>query len=287
MTTTPRPRVWTALTALVVVLPASIAVQIPIALVLIGLRMSETGEGGEEAAEWLQEYAVSAGGFFIFLVSAQIVYAAFALIPARLSPVPLRERLGLVPGRISFPAMLLVAIGSILLLHAAELAWDVFFDQPSEHLIGLTRAFVETSLPVGLGLAAAASILPGFCEEILCRGYVQRRLLLRFPAPVAIGVTSLAFALMHFDPQHIVSVVPLALWLGYVGWRAASTWPSIMCHVFVNALSFGLLVLAGDEILDSVELRFGGAWFVLSVPTFIAAVFVLERGARPYTRYPE
>jgi membrane protease YdiL (CAAX protease family) len=52
------------------------------------------------------------------------------------------------------------------------------------------------AVPFVLFIAA----FPGFNEELLFRGYIQRRLLARWSPWLAISVTSALFALMHVMP---------------------------------------------------------------------------------------
>ncbi len=78
------------------------------------------------------------------------------------------------------------------------------------------------------------SLAPGFMEELLFRGYIQSRLLKRWPAGWAILVSSVLFGLLHIMPQAVVFATVVGLWLGVVAWRTNSVWPGIACHAFVN-----------------------------------------------------
>jgi membrane protease YdiL (CAAX protease family) len=125
-----------------------------------------------------------------------------------------------------FPA---VAVASFLPLGLAyALARVVPPDQSAE---GLYRQMPwGTTVPFVQFIALA----PAFTEELLFRGYIQGRLLRRWPAWVAILVTSVLFALMHVTPHAVVAVLPLGVWLGVLAWRMGSVWPGIACHAWVN-----------------------------------------------------
>jgi membrane protease YdiL (CAAX protease family) len=71
---------------------------------------------------------------------------------------------------------------------------------------------------------------------MLFRGYVQRRLIERWPAWVGILITSIAFALFHIMPQVVLFAFPLGVWLGMMAWKSGSVWPGIVCHAAVNGL---------------------------------------------------
>ena len=275
-----RPRIWPALVVLFGVTPAAVVLQLPVlVLILIAQAASSEGEAGE-ALDALLDFPATSGGFLLLLVLAQTVYAVASFVPAALSQVPLRERLGLVRGRLAPAAYPVVMVGSILVIYLGEILWVLVFDEPSANLLAIHRAFSEAPLLLGLVMVAAASLLPGLLEETTCRGYVQRRLLQRWPPVLAIGLTSTIFAAMHIDPQHVLSVLPIAFWLGYVAWRSASIWPGIACHAFINALGLSIMAFGGHDPLESTEPVTGGWWLAATLPAFVAAVVLLERAGR-------
>ena len=78
------------------------------------------------------------------------------------------------------------------------------------------------------------ALAPGLCEETLFRGYVQRRLIERWPAGAAILVTSLIFAIFHIMPHAVVFAFPIGIWLGILAWKSGSVWPGVICHATIN-----------------------------------------------------
>ena len=60
-------------------------------------------------------------------------------------------------------------------------------------------------------------------------------------ATVAWAVSSLLFAAAHAEPAHVVLVLPLGLWFGFLRWRSGSLWPSLVAHIVNN----GMAVVAG------------------------------------------
>ncbi len=107
-------------------------------------------------------------------------------------------------------------------------------DELSPHLVSLTEfigaqrglALVCTVLSVGL--------LPGLCEELLFRGYIQTRLVKRLGPLSGIILAASLFAIMHIDPQHMVVAFILGLWCGVVVWRTGSVWSGVACHALNN-----------------------------------------------------
>jgi membrane protease YdiL (CAAX protease family) len=135
--------------------------------------------------------------------------------------------------------------------------------------VACTAAFQLTAfgLLVLLGVKFSAagvtpwSVLMAFIfapvtEEIVCRGFAQRRLAQsRLGIAGAIVVTSLAWSLMHLQSQHPI-VIPVIFLLGLLfGWlrqRSGSTLLTILCHaqfnltssLFVATLASGKLLLS-------------------------------------------
>jgi hypothetical protein len=88
-------------------------------------------------------------------------------------------------------------------------------------------------------------MIPALVEETLFRGYIQRRFLQRWSPAVAIGLTTLMFAGMHFDSlQHIIAVIPLGLITGLVAYRTNSAKPGMVIHMTHNVLAIGFGALS-------------------------------------------
>jgi membrane protease YdiL (CAAX protease family) len=80
------------------------------------------------------------------------------------------------------------------------------------------------------------ALMPGFGEEMLFRGYIQRRLLQRWSPALAILVSSILFAIVHVMPHAVVFAFPVGLWLGFIAWKTGSIWPTILGHVLINGI---------------------------------------------------
>ena len=77
---------------------------------------------------------------------------------------------------------------------------------------------------------------PALGEEILFRGYVQRRWQMCWPLPAAVLLTSLFFAVFHLNIGQFVLAFPLGIWLGLIAWRCDSIWPAALGHALANGL---------------------------------------------------
>ena len=77
-------------------------------------------------------------------------------------------------------------------------------------------------------------------EELFFRGYLQSRLVQRWGRWMGIGVSSLAFGFIHFDPLHSTFAFCIGLFLGWVADRSGSIRPAMFMHVLNNTVSFGM-----------------------------------------------
>ena len=93
----------------------------------------------------------------------------------------------------------------------------------------------ETALLLA-SLAVMAGLAP-LVEELMFRGLVYGWLESRWNSGVAWIVSSLVFAAAHWEPAHIVLVLPLGLLFGWLRWRTDSLVPSLVAHVVNNAFA--------------------------------------------------
>lgn len=80
-------------------------------------------------------------------------------------------------------------------------------------------------------------------EEILFRGYLLGKLRKYAPLWVAIGVTSLVFAIVHFAWNVGFDVFALSIVLCLLRVMSGSLWPSILLHMMKNGLAFYFLFI--------------------------------------------
>ena len=88
------------------------------------------------------------------------------------------------------------------------------------------------------------ALTPALCEELLFRGYVQSRLTRVFPPVLGILFSSIVFAAFHMDPVHVIAVVPLGLFLGWLTWQSGSLFPAILAHFANNLVSVVATIIA-------------------------------------------
>ncbi|MCK6543886.1 CPBP family intramembrane metalloprotease [bacterium] len=106
----------------------------------------------------------------------------------------------------------------------------------------------------GFLLIVGAVIAAGVCEEILLRGLLQRSLEAHYPVLISVAISSLVFALIHFNPWGGIQIFIIAIVLGAVAWRTQSILPTIVFHsvnnftvLIFNNLEPSALLWYGDE----------------------------------------
>ena len=117
------------------------------------------------------------------------------------------------------------------------------FEQTQLELI---RTVLESGLGVSFNLVALA-LVPGFCEEVLFRGYAQRQFERASGPTAGILLSGVLFGLYHLRPSQLLPLAGLGIYLAYLTWRTGSLWPAILVHALHN----GLAVLMARLVRDS------------------------------------
>lgn len=84
---------------------------------------------------------------------------------------------------------------------------------------------------------AVLGLLAPVAEELVFRGLLYGWLAGRWNNLVAFILSSLAFAAAHTEPLHILMVLPLGFWFGWLRWRTGSLVPTIVAHIINNTIA--------------------------------------------------
>lgn len=95
--------------------------------------------------------------------------------------------------------------------------------------------------PTGLLAAITTCVLAGICEEFTFRGFLQKSLSGKYSPKLAVLASSIAFSLLHFDPQGIYII--LSFTLGVTLSYAYHRWRSYTANATAHAL-YDLIALA-------------------------------------------
>ncbi len=183
---------------------------------------------------------------------------------------------------ISLKHLPILPIAILMILSAIPLAQYVGFDAESFRLPSflqeveksleasenraslLIKALLSDKSPATLILnILVLAIVPGVCEEIFFRNFIQKRLSTQFSPCFAIFITSLIFSIVHFQIFGFFSRMILGAVLGYIFYISKSIVPSILAHFTYNAtMLFGIYAANARNIDMEKEVHIP-IWFVL------------------------
>ena len=248
-----KPRIWPTFVVPFLGLVLAVVLQMIVGAAAAAFLLA-TGTDKSDLQSEIMRWITSSSGFLVIIGCGQVGFALPTMVAAFLSPEPFRQRLGLISMKNPIGSSTLCAIGSILPLTVAlGLVYLVAEVIPAD---GSVEAFFE-QLTLGWGLifVVIVALAPGFFEEMLFRGYIQRRLLARWSPSLAIGVASILFTLAHVTPHAMAVALPLGVWFGIIAWRVGSIIPCIVCHAFVNGgLNAWRLVIKFGELSETAQL---------------------------------
>ncbi|MEM2105194.1 MAG: type II CAAX endopeptidase family protein [Candidatus Bathyarchaeia archaeon] len=184
-------------------------------------------------------------GWKLFMAPGELLIAVVPFCYLIYKKVDIKKYVGF---EINFRTVMLgFAVGVLLLL------FDIFIGNvlimllgPSEAIEQSNQEMIEMSSSIdGLALIVVTLTLAGICEEFTFRGFLQNVIGRRYSAGIAILASSLAFGLVHFDPQMVytISAFLLGLVLGYVYHRWRSYTISAMAHATLNLMVLALALL--------------------------------------------
>ncbi|MBM3978338.1 MAG: CPBP family intramembrane metalloprotease [Planctomycetes bacterium] len=234
-----RPAPWTAL-----VLVVLIALLVQIAGAVLLQAWTRVGEHAGELAELdglarLARVVELPGGLEVLVLGVQLPLLAFALLLVSTLPGGPWHALGLRAPDARAWHWGVALLGTLVVQQTASRALSAPFDPP-EHLELLQQGLLQRPLWVGALLAVAA---PALCEELFFRGWLQRRLRVAWGGSLSVLLSGTIFAAYHWDPVHVLGVLPIGLWIAWWGERSRSTWLPIACHAANNAFALTLVHL--------------------------------------------
>ena len=274
-----RHRVWTVWVALA----ASFAlIMIAQVLFVMGLfaRFVAQGTPVQEVQQLLIAYMMTPPMFILMLFLGPGLFGLVALGAARLSPEPWRKRLGLVPVSTSRAIYPLSILGSLFPTAVGiGLAEALIFLVPQLPVDTNVLKLYEQMTPLwSIPFVILIGLVPGFCEEMFFRGYIQRRLVSRWRPILGVGITSLLFGLAHVMPAAVVMSTVIGVYLGVVGWKSGSIWPTIGCHLFINSsINFWRVVVIFWDVSSGVQTIVTWVAVAISAVCCIATLLILLR----------
>lgn len=127
---------------------------------------------------------------------------------------------------------------------------------------------IEQVLGSDFGLAfnlVMLAVVPGICEEVLFRGYVQRQFERGTGAAAGIALSGILFGLYHIRLTQALPLIVLGLYLAYITWRTGSLIPAMLVHFANNAFSVFLAnYVSSQPGMDPSEIeQMGVPWYMV------------------------
>lgn len=284
-----RPRVWTVFLAFGSLVATLMVVGSLIFGVGLGVEAARSGVNPRDAKalQGLMEQLKLAPWLHVAgVITSSTTGLALALLCAKLSPRPWRERLRLRAGApLPLPAWVAAMVGCCALGQAMDSAFV------------LTGAWSWTSSLKGLEAAAKASpvtfavlllfgtVGAGMAEELLFRGYMQGRLVERWGRMAGIATTATLFGLLHMDPVQSPMALVIGLFLGWLAEHTGSVRLPVLTHMLNNTVSFmqARYAVPTSQLPTSVNVA-----LLIVCPLLVAGSLVLLRraGAAPVSAAP-
>jgi len=172
------------------------------------------------------------------MVTLLAVFFLTALIALSVALAPM--------GRAAVPALGFRRVGwrPLVLGSVVGLALSIAASQVGLEPQGIKEAMEVVREP-GMfvpSLAVIAGLAP-LVEELVFRGLLYGWVAGRWGTVAAWIVSSLAFAAAHVEPAHIILVLPLALWFGWLRRRTDSLLPSLVAHMVNNGFAIAAAAL--------------------------------------------
>jgi membrane protease YdiL (CAAX protease family) len=167
------------------------------------------------------------------MLGVQVFFGGLAVLLALGRGGSQRDRLGHARGGLAAAPLALGVLGTLALSGALQFAVETLALTPGTSLERLNELATQAA-PTSPALTLLAfGLLPAFCEELLCRGAVQRSLAHAIGA-WCIPAAAAVFAALHMDPVHTPAAFLLGAYLGALAWLAQTTWLPIACHLVNN-----------------------------------------------------
>ena len=118
-----------------------------------------------------------------------------------------------------------------------------------EYIIDLGQIMQPDSTAGYIFLFLAVVIMAPIGEEIVFRGFLQKFLEQHWKDITrAVLVTSLLFAMIHFNPFWTIQIYMLGIILGFLSWKTQSIIPSIILHSMNNGAAFVLTIFEESDL---------------------------------------
>ena len=168
------------------------------------------------------------------------------------------QQLGLEKTRLPWLAYPATISASLLVGWCAMLTLRAIAGTAGRTLTMLREASQQASQTVWIVQLIGIAFIGPVAEEVFFRGFVQRDLRQAWGRWTSIGIASVMFALLHFDPVQSTYALCVGVFFGWVAEATGSIRPTILAHVSVNLIS----VLLGRFVQNNGDTQAFGSRIV-------------------------
>ena len=230
--------------------------------VALGLEMPEVTSGEVADIErFIAALVVRGEGFAIIYLTSMIVAFGLLLLYVRFRDG--EGRIARVSTRGFDPTVIL---GGLL--------WMVSMQVVVEPLSLLLPTVEQQS---GFWAIITAVVFAPVFEEFIFRGVILEAMLRRYRRSVSVVVTSLLFAIVHFEPSVMFTAFVSGLVLGTVYLHTSSIFSTIILHAINNAIAYSLITLNVDSYSYRDALGAGQTYYIVYAICFVFSVFAVIR----------
>ena len=138
--------------------------------------------------------------------------------------------------------------------------------------ISLYLPVSESAAGQGFWAIVTAVFFAPICEEFIFRGLVLESLLRRHRRLFSVIVSSLLFAIVHFQPSVMFSAFVSGLILGTIYLHTNSIFSTIILHSINNAIAFSLITLNVEDYSYRQVLGGGKLYYIVYALCFVISV---------------
>lgn len=193
------------------------------------------------------------------IFSVFMLFVLSLLVYSRLSKIPLKG-FGLNPPRDLNDSLKIGVIGGLVLMLLGDFLESLL--QPLYEYFMISSKHIEISTAFGRAVAtrgflyiflitAIVGIIDPIAEELLFRGVIHTAYQNKHGFEIAVIVSSLVFALAHFDLAVIPIVFPLGVILAYAYYRTESLLTPVLMHMTNNTVVFILYIYGIEQIFPA------------------------------------
>tara|TARA_B100001250_G_scaffold173944_1_gene149646 strand:+ start:861 stop:1652 length:792 start_codon:yes stop_codon:yes gene_type:complete len=140
------------------------------------------------------------------------------------------------------------SLGILIIIDALDRIIHSIIPTP-DYIIDLGQIMQPESTLGYIFLFLAVVIVAPIGEEILFRGFLQKFLEEHWKDITrAVLVTSLFFAMIHFNPFWTIQIYLLGVVLGFLSWKTKSVIPSIILHSLNNGTAYILSIFNDIDV---------------------------------------